>query len=210
MYTLQPLSYISDHNYSCSKYYTLLLFFDSAAIGKDDFIGQINHTFPDSGLAFGGHTLALGVKAALMTINNADEYLIHSVHNYFVYGVTTGDISYTVRRTKDGRGFCFRDVTATQNNKTVLNCLVSFKSIKDQLTTQIPHCIHSMPSVPPPEDSVPIEKMSNASTAGVTEDTIPVQARFSVYDKWELKDNQDSVQPSPVEPRYVTVNAVIS
>ena len=144
-----------------------------------------------------------------MTIDNAHEYLIHSVHNHFVYGVTSGEISFTVRRTKDGRGFCFRDVTAIQNNKTTLNCLVSFKSIKDQPTTHAPHCIHSMPSVSSPEDSVPIENISNTFAEGITEDIVPMEIRFGVYDKWELKDTQGSVQPRPVEPRYITVNVII-
>ncbi len=135
-----------------------------------------------------------------MTIDNTDEYLIHSAHNYFLYSVSKGEISYTVRRTKDGRGFCFRDVTATQNNKIVLTCLVSFKSIKDQLSADLPHCIHSMPSVPSPEDSVSIAKLSNVFVKGVNKENIPLAIRFSEFNEWDIKEKKD-VQPVPVEPK---------
>ncbi len=81
--------------------------------------------FP-TGRVYGGQIVAQTVLAAGLTV--PDHRLPHSVHSYFV---TPGDlkhgICYDVRMLRDGHSFSARDVTARQNDQTLLTAIVSYQ-----------------------------------------------------------------------------------
>jgi acyl-CoA thioesterase-2 len=81
--------------------------------------------FP-TGRVYGGQIVAQAVLAAGQTA--PDGRLPHSVHSYFV---TPGDlkhgICYDVDILRDGHSFSARNVTARQNDQTLLTAIVSYQ-----------------------------------------------------------------------------------
>ena len=83
---------------------------------------------PDGGAGprlYGGLIAAQALAAAGRTV--APEKLPQSLHLYFVRGGQYGtDVTFHVERTRDGRAFDTRRVTATQHGKTILEMIASF------------------------------------------------------------------------------------
>ena len=77
------------------------------------------------GRLFGGLIAAQAIAAACATI--AEDKLPQSLHAYFVRGGQPGvDVELFVERTRDGRSFDTRRITATQQNSVILEMLASF------------------------------------------------------------------------------------
>jgi acyl-CoA thioesterase II len=77
---------------------------------------------------FGGLIAAQALAAAGRTIEaQTPEKLPQSLHLYFVRGGEYGaDVEFHVERTRDGRSFDTRRVTAVQHGKTILEMIASF------------------------------------------------------------------------------------
>lgn len=74
---------------------------------------------------FGGLIAAQSLAAAGATVDA--EKLPQSLHLYFVRGGQYGvDVEFEVERTRDGRAFDTRRVTARQHGKTILEMIASF------------------------------------------------------------------------------------
>jgi acyl-CoA thioesterase II len=90
----------------------------------DTFVASQPSGGPGSRL-FGGLIAAQALAAAGGTV--APEKLPQSLHLYFVRGGQYGvDVEFQVERTRDGRTFDTRRVTATQQGKTILEMIASF------------------------------------------------------------------------------------
>ena len=74
---------------------------------------------------FGGHQLAQSIVSAYRSVSA--ERRLHSVHGFFLRG---GDgnknINYDVANIRDGRAFCQRRVTASQDDKQIFDLTASF------------------------------------------------------------------------------------
>ena len=67
---------------------------------------------------FGGQVLAQAITAAFRTVDA--DFAIHSLHSYFLRaGNWTVPILFEVERSRDGRSFATRRVTAIQNGKAI-------------------------------------------------------------------------------------------
>jgi acyl-CoA thioesterase II len=74
---------------------------------------------------FGGHFLGQATAAACATIES--DFLIHSLHGYFLSGGVPGQpIVYEVENLRDGRKFCSRQVIASQAGKEKFRLTASF------------------------------------------------------------------------------------
>lgn len=74
---------------------------------------------------YGGHFLGQATAAALATVD--DDRELHSIHAYFLRPGKPGQpIDYAVRRVRDGRSFCTRRVTASQDGKPAFELTASF------------------------------------------------------------------------------------
>jgi acyl-CoA thioesterase II len=95
---------------------------------------------------FGGQVLGQALSAAQRTVG--EERCVHSLHAYFL---RAGDIEhpivYDVDRTRDGKSFSVRRVTAIQHGKPIFVFAASFQEPEPGAEHQI-----SMPEVPRPED----------------------------------------------------------
>ena len=92
----------------------------------DVFLAPQPSAGPNSRL-FGGLIAAQALAAAGATVE-PDKHP-QSLHLYFVRGGQYGvDVELTVVRTRDGRSFDTRQVTAVQNGKTILEMIASFGS----------------------------------------------------------------------------------
>jgi len=93
---------------------------------------------------FGGLVAAQATMAALQTV---DEFPLHSLHAYFLRpGRAEADINFHVDRSKQGRNFAVRSVSAEQNGELIFQMLASFQRPAQGVHHQPP-----MPSVPPPD-----------------------------------------------------------
>lgn len=102
---------------------------------------------PDKGARiYGGQYLAQGLAAAHDSVGS--ERLPHSLHAYFLrMGDAHRPITYRIERTRDGRGYSARVVSALQGSRELLRMMVSF---------QVPEPGNEfsgarMPAAPPPE-----------------------------------------------------------
>jgi len=104
------------------------------------------------GHAFGGHVAAQALVAAGSTV--PVDRGVHSLHGYFVRpGRVDRSIVYGVDRTRDGRSFTTRRVSALQDGEVICTLLASFQRPEPSSEHQ-----SVMPTAPPPElaDEVPM------------------------------------------------------
>jgi acyl-CoA thioesterase len=88
----------------------------------DHFVADM--ALAQQGRVFGGLIAAQALAAASRTV--APEALPQSLHLYFVRLGAPGSVRYEVERTRDGRSFATRRVTAMQDGSVILEMLASF------------------------------------------------------------------------------------
>lgn len=102
---------------------------------------------------FGGQVLGQALSAAQKTV--PVDRVVHSLHAYFL---RAGDIEhpivYDVDRTRDGKSFSVRRVTAIQHGQPIFVFAASFQEPEPGAEHQL-----SMPEVPMPEDLPPPEPL---------------------------------------------------
>jgi acyl-CoA thioesterase II len=77
------------------------------------------------GNVFGGQMVGSAMNAAQHTLDKA--LLLHSLQSYFVNAAdNSSNLVYRVLRLRDGKSFATRTVTATQNERIIFQCSVSF------------------------------------------------------------------------------------
>ncbi|MFY9178166.1 MAG: acyl-CoA thioesterase II [Venatoribacter sp.] len=95
---------------------------------------------------FGGQVLGQSLSAALQTMKS-NEWFPHSLHAYFLRpGNVNDSLEFEVDIVRDGRSFCTRQVTASQNGKSILTMLCSFTLPENGFEHMAP-----MPEVKGPE-----------------------------------------------------------
>lgn len=101
--------------------------FELTPLGGDVFLA----TSPSVGRPrlFGGQVAGQSLRAACLT---ADGRPPHSLHAYFIRPGTPGEpLTFEVARTRDGRSFSTRHVTASQGGKPILELIASFHAPED-------------------------------------------------------------------------------
>ena len=79
---------------------------------------------------FGGQVAAQSLRAAQLTVPS--ERPVHSLHAYFIRGGQPAKpLHLDVRRTRDGRTFSTRHVTAVQDGKAIFELVASFQDPED-------------------------------------------------------------------------------
>ena len=107
---------------------------------------------PDTMLqrVFGGQVAAQALVAGARTVE--PPLSVHSLHSYFLRpGDTAVPIVYDVERMRDGRSFATRRVVARQHGRSIYYMTISFQVPEDGFEHQ-----DTMPSVPPPEESLSV------------------------------------------------------
>ena len=107
---------------------------------------------PDTMLqrVFGGQVAAQALVAGARTVE--PPLSVHSLHSYFLRpGDTAVPIVYDVERMRDGRSFSTRRVVARQHGRSIYYMTISFQVPEDGFEHQ-----DTMPSVPPPEESLSV------------------------------------------------------
>jgi acyl-CoA thioesterase-2 len=121
-------------------------------LGDDRFRGDAERSSDESfGGMFGGHALALGLRAAGATVG--PDRVPHSLHAYFLRaGDGRRPLEITVFRDSDGRSFSARRVVVSQDDLPVFTMTASFHTQEegpDEQTATIPL------DVPDPETLAP-------------------------------------------------------
>ncbi|GAA2083714.1 acyl-CoA thioesterase [Actinomadura alba] len=103
------------------------------------------------GRTFGGQVAAQSLRAAGLTVGRSRN--VHSLHSYFIRpGRPEEPLRFEVARTRDGRTFSTRSVTAVQEGKPIFEMIASFHDPEPGEDWQAVAPL----SVPPPEDLRPV------------------------------------------------------
>jgi len=135
---------------------------------------------------FGGQVLGQALSAAYRTVQS--DRFVHSLHAYFLRrGDVNAPIVYFVDRSRDGRSFTSRRVTAIQHGEQIFHMAASFQDAHSGLEHQMP-----MPNVPMPED---LEETSLVSQVRL--DALPEKARqfFTFAKPFEFRSVPQTQQP---------------
>ena len=139
---------------------------------------------------FGGQVLSQALVAAGRTV---DEGAAHSLHAYFLRpGDSTIPILYNVDRTRDGRTFTTRRVTAIQHGQAIFHLEASFQRAESG-----PEHQDEMPDVPDPE-SLPSWQERMAPLAAQPELVEKLAARAPDRIKHWLAEDR------PIDIRHIT------
>ncbi|PAV82247.1 hypothetical protein WR25_24503 [Diploscapter pachys] len=153
--------------------------------------------------AYGGLIFAQALAATERTVD--DSMRPHSTHSYFILNVdTTQPLEYRVRRIRDGRSFCTREVDAVQNGKAAFSMQISFHKPEPQ------SIIHQseMPKVPPPENCIGFRKaipfLKQKIESGELSPTDSVRKRIQGYDSIVYTSDTDlfEMRPTDIEAYY--------
>lgn len=119
---------------------------------------------PYPNITYGGHIASLAVKAASLTLPNEKNYVLNSVHSYYLSHINLCEkIKYHVKDKKDGQTFSYRHVVALRNEKMVFSCSVSFQS-PDPNAADLPYTHYHKPNIPGPSHPIYVsaEKLSGS------------------------------------------------
>jgi acyl-CoA thioesterase II len=146
---------------------------------------------------FGGQVLGQALSAAQQTVEDARA--VHSIHAYFLRaGDIEAPIVYDVDRTRDGKSFSVRRVTAIQHGQPIFVLAASFQHAEPGVF----HQFH-MPEVPQPEDVEP-----NIAPSPEVMEKLPakMQRWLSRMGPFEMRPiyPRDEVKP-PKRPPYQQV-----
>jgi acyl-CoA thioesterase-2 len=143
---------------------------------------------------FGGQVLGQALVAAYRTID-PDRGECHSLHAYFLRrGDFEAPIVYQVDRSRDGRSFTTRHVTAIQHGEQIFRLAASFQAPEPGLE----HAA-TMPDVPGPEDLAPYRPEDDPRLKQLPE----ALQRFLAHSRpFEFRPVQEPnlVDPRPTEP----------
>jgi len=86
---------------------------------------------------FGGQVAAQALRAACETVE--DGRPVHSLHSYFIRpGLPDSVLELAVERTRDGRSFTTRHVTAIQEDRAIFTLTASFHAPEEGTDWQLP------------------------------------------------------------------------
>jgi len=143
---------------------------------------------------FGGQVLGQALVAAYKTLE-AGRGDCHSLHAYFLRrGDFEAPIVYQVDRSRDGRSFSTRHVTAIQHGEQIFRLAASFQVPEPGLEHSAP-----MPVVPPPEAIAPYRPEDDPRLRHLPENI----QRFLAHSRpFEFRPVQapNYIDPQPVEP----------
>ena len=113
----------------------ILRLLDLDQIDDDAFLAPIPSGGP--GRLFGGQVAGQSLRAACLTVDA--ERPPHSLHAYFILpGRPTEPLRLDVQRSRDGRSFTTRHVTASQAGKPIFELVASFHAAEDGPDWQLP------------------------------------------------------------------------
>uniref|UniRef100_A0A5Q5CP53 Acyl-CoA thioesterase n=1 Tax=Mycobacterium sp. (strain JLS) TaxID=164757 RepID=A0A5Q5CP53_MYCSJ len=134
---------------------------------------------------FGGLIAAQALGAAGATVD--PDKRAQSLHAYFVRGGKYGiDVELEVERTRDGRSFDTRRVTAIQEGKAILEMIASFHRPEDSADWH--------PARPP---------------ALAFEDAVPKAPDLEAVDRLEVRCHPDDLSPFAIPPFWIRSRDVI-
>lgn len=135
---------------------------------------------------FGGQVAAQALMAAQLTV--PEDRHVHSMHVYFLLG---GDpsipIIYDVESVRDGRSFTTRRVAARQHGKIIFYMTASFQIDEPGFDHQ-----DAMPSVPGPDDAVPMPEVMRGFSDKLAEHWLN---EWSSFDIRYIGDNRAADDP---------------
>jgi acyl-CoA thioesterase-2 len=154
---------------------------------------------------FGGQAVAQALRAAGLTIDRPRH--VHSLHSYFIRpGRPDEPLQFEVTRTRDGRAFSTRHVTAGQEGKPIFEMIASFADPEpgEDWPPAVP------PPVPAPEDLGPVRfpwLFGNDQAVDIRPVTAPAAGSFPISHPFWIR----VMTPIGTEPaRHACVLAYLS
>jgi acyl-CoA thioesterase-2 len=139
---------------------------------------------------FGGQVAGQAMVAAGRTVD--DDRGVHSLHGYFLRpGDPFAPIVYEVDRTRDGRSFTTRRVTAVQHGETIFTMSASFQRPEDGVEHQAPKPDTPGPDGFPRRDMAPLPGDRPAHTTTGRALTWPLDVRYVDHSPWDSAGDRD-------------------
>jgi acyl-CoA thioesterase-2 len=143
---------------------------------------------------FGGQVLAQAVLAAGQTI---DDRAMHSLHAYFLRaGDPDAPIVYNVDRSRDGRSFSSRRVTAIQHGRQIFTLAASYQVEEEGLEHQF-----EIPDVPQAGKLLPVEQVPREEFVQLPEMLQRWLDRFGPFEFRPVQNLDLDLDLSNPEPR---------
>lgn len=151
--------------------------------GPDTFVGS-GPRYPWGGL-YGGQIVAQALRAAAATVDPT--FRVHSLHAYFIRrGDHAEPVRYEVDRTRNGRSFVTRTVTARQATGAILSMSASFQVDEDAPEVQLAE----LPPDVPAEAELPHDSWTTMfDRANVPTDDLPGRSRGWMRVRGDLGDD---------------------
>lgn len=126
----------------------ILQLLDLEPVDEDAFVAPTPMEGP--GRLFGGQVASQSLRAACLTVEAGRPP--HSLHAYFILPGRPGEpLRLDVQRSRDGRSFTTRHVTASQSGTPIFELVASFHAAEDGYDWQLP----APSGITPPEDIEP-------------------------------------------------------
>jgi acyl-CoA thioesterase-2 len=146
----------------------ILQLLDLEPIGDDIFLAPTPTDGPSR--LFGGQVASQSLRAAGLTV--AADRPPHSLHAYFILAGRPGEpLQLDVQRSRDGRSFTTRHVTASQGGKAIFELVASFHAPEPGDDWQLPP-----PSGIPTPDEIDVPELPSFMTLSLPFDIRPLVA----------------------------------
>jgi acyl-CoA thioesterase-2 len=185
---------------------TLLEILDLQPVGVDRWVAPTPAEGPPR--LFGGQVASQGIRAATLTVT--PERRAHSLHSYFIRPGRPGTpLELSVERTRDGRSFSTRRVTASQENEPIFVLDASFHIDEPGDDWQA----EPLPDVPSPDELAGREPDGSPFRRMNPFEILPIRATsgFALHPCWvrlrEMIDADDALHVAALT--YVSDLAVI-
>jgi acyl-CoA thioesterase-2 len=145
---------------------------------------------------FGGQVIA---QALLAAYGSVEDRICHSVHAYFIRpGDMRMPVLYEVERTREGKSFTTRRVTAVQNGEQIFHLSASFQANETGLAHQFP-----MPPVPSADALDDETEGRRAAAASLSAEAAQMLMRNRAIEIRRV-DKGDWLNPQPAAPALRT------
>lgn len=140
---------------------------------------------------FGGQVAGQAMVAAGRTVD--DDRSVHSLHGYFLRpGDPYAPIVYEVDRTRDGRSFTTRRVTAVQHGETIFTMSASFQRPETGVEHQAPMPATTDPEELPSRDDARAASDTPANTTTGRMLIWPLDVRYVDYSPWDPQADREA------------------
>ncbi|GAB1600786.1 acyl-coenzyme A thioesterase 8-like [Argonauta hians] len=149
-------------------------------------------------IAFGGVLLGQAANAACVSV--PPDLLINSFHNYFINAGSRDSLTLQVKIEREGPNSCNKSIHATQNDKTIINMHMAFKSNENSFINhqwKMPECAF-------PEDLLSVKEILEERKSSPDYESIRVRPPKDPTIDFKPVNIEEMIRSQPLPPKRLT------